>query len=398
MQFLDALRGLAAMCVVVQHSLEQLSPFWARFFLERFRLGEFGVVVFFLCSGFIIPASLERQRSQAKFWIGRFFRLFPLYWVVLTAVLILHYAFDRYPLPPEYLEHPVRSTLVNFTMLQDFLSTPLALGQSWSLAYELVFYGLVSAMFVMGVHRRSFAWSAGAFLLTMVVGTRHLPTEALNFFSGRTAVALVVALVVAIPFVWFRTRDAGLQRWLALALTVASIVLVLNRPETLSTSMFFFGTLFFGTSLFRWSAGDLSSRRLALLAGLGVTAVVVMWTVGDVYWGLPFGVTTGNYRTAEIVTYLAAFVVFFAALKWREIRYPRFILYLGAISYSLYLTHAIPIYALTDVLGGNRVLTGVVWIGSAIAISACTYRLVEKPAIAAGRKLMTRVVPQPAKT
>ena len=194
-------------------------------------------------------------------------------------------------------------------MLQDFLSTPLALGQSWSLAYELVFYGLVSAMFVMGVHRKSFAWSAGAFLLTMVVGTRHLPTEALNFFSTRTAVALaLVARSIAVPFVWFKTRDAGLQRWLALALTTASIVLVLNRPETLSTSMFFFGTLFFGTSLFRWSAGALSGRRLALLAGLGVVAIVVMWTVGDVYWGLPFGVTTGNYRTAEIVTYLSAFV------------------------------------------------------------------------------------------
>jgi peptidoglycan/LPS O-acetylase OafA/YrhL len=394
MQFLDALRGLAAMCVVVQHSLEQLSPLWARFFLERFRLGEFGVVVFFLCSGFIIPASLERQGSQAKFWIGRFFRLFPLYWTVLAAVLILHYAFNRYPLAPEYLDHPVRSTLVNLTMLQDFLSAPLALGQSWSLAYELVFYGLVSAMFVMGVHRRSFVWSAGAFLLTMVVGTRHLPTEALNFYSGRTTVALAVALVIAIPFVWYRTRDAGAQRWLGLALTVASIVLVVNRPETLSTSMFFFGTLFFGTSLFRWSAGDLSSRRLAVLAGLGVAAIVVMWTAGDVYWGLPFGVTTKNYRSAEIVTYLAAFAVFFAALKWRQIRYPRFILYLGAISYSLYLTHAIPIYAMTDVFGGNRVLTGILWIGSAILISACTYRLVEKPAIAAGRKLMARL-PRP---
>ncbi len=393
MQFLDALRGFAAMCVVVQHSLEQLSPLWGRFFLERFRLGEFGVVVFFLCSGFIIPASLERQGSQAKFWIGRFFRLFPLYWTVLAAVLILHYGFDRYPLSPDYLEHPLRSTLVNLTMVQDFLSAPLALGQSWSLAYELVFYGLISALFVMGLHRKSFAWSAGAFLLTMVVGTRHLQTESLNFFNGRTAVALAVSLAVAVPFVWFRTRDTGLQRWLALVLTTASIVLVLNRPETLSTSTFFFGTLFFGTSLFRWSAGAMSGRRLALLAGLGVTAIIVMWVAGDVYWGLPFGVTTKSYRAAEIVTYVAAFAVFFAALKWRELRYPRFILYLGTISYSLYLTHAIPIYAMNDVFD-NRVLTGILWIGTAILISAVTYRFVEKPAIQAGRKLMARL-PKP---
>ncbi len=129
-----------------------------------------------------------------------------------------------------------------------------------------------------------------------------------------------------------------------------------------------------------------------------VAAVLVMWIVGDVYWGLPFGVTTKSYRAAEIVTYLSAFLVFFAALKWRGIKYPRFILYLGAISYSLYLTHAIPIYVMTDIFGGNRVMTGVTWIAAAILISACTYRLIEKPAITAGRKAMTRFVPQAAQT
>jgi peptidoglycan/LPS O-acetylase OafA/YrhL len=387
MQFLDALRGFAAMCVVVQHSLELLSPAWAQFSVERFRLGEFGVVVFFLCSGFIIPASLERQGSQRKFWIGRFFRLFPLYWVVLAAVLVLHYAFDSYPLPAEYIEHPLRATVANLTMLQDFLSAPLALGQSWSLAYELVFYGLVSAMFIMGLHRKSYVWAAGAFLLTMVVGTRHVPVDAVNSFGTRSAVALAVALVIAIPFVLYVTRNAGPQRWLALALTTASIVLVLNRPETLSTAMFFFGTLFYGTSLYRWTAGELSGRWLAALSALGVAAVVVMWTVGDVYWGLPFGIATESYKAAEILTFLSAYAVFFLALALRDMRYPRVILYLGTISYSLYLTHAIPVYAIGRVFD-NRVLDGVLWVGAAIAISACTYRLVEKPAIQIGRRLM----------
>ncbi len=389
MQFLDALRGFAAMCVVVQHSLELLYPAWAQFSLERFRLGEFGVVVFFLCSGFIIPASLERQGSQRKFWIGRFFRLFPLYWTVLAAVLVLHYAFDSYPLPPEYLEHPLRATAANLTMLQNFLGAPLALGQSWSLAYELVFYGLVSAMFVMGLHRRSFAWASGAFLLTMIVGTRHLPTEALNDFGTRSAVALAVALAIAIPFVLYVTRSAGPQRWLALALTIASIVLVVNRPETLSTAMFFFGTLFFGTCLYRWTAGELSGRLLAVVSGLAVIAVVVMWTLGDVYWGLPFGIATGSYKAAEILTFLGAYAVFFLALLLRDVRYPRAILFLGTISYSLYLTHAIPVYAIGEVFE-NRVLDALLWIGAAIVISAGTYRLVEKPAIQVGRRVMGR--------
>ncbi len=44
-------------------------------------------------------------------------------------------------------------------MTQHLLGQPLVLGQSWTLAYELVFYGLVSVLFVAGLHRRSVALS-----------------------------------------------------------------------------------------------------------------------------------------------------------------------------------------------------------------------------------------------
>jgi len=143
------------MVVVVQHALELVWPAWARFSFSWFRPGEFGVVLFFLCSGFIIPASLERHGSQSRFWIGRFFRLYPLYWSALAGALVLHYGFGRYPLDAGFISHPVRAVAGNATMAQDFLGVPLVLGQSWSLAYELAFYGIVSALFVAGAHRRS---------------------------------------------------------------------------------------------------------------------------------------------------------------------------------------------------------------------------------------------------
>lgn len=389
MQFLDALRGLAAMCVVVQHSVEQLYPAWATFSLNRFRLGEFGVVLFFLCSGFIIPASLERQGSQAKFWVGRMFRLFPLYWTVLAAVLVLHYGFDKYPLPPDYLEHPIRFTAINLTMLQDFLSAPLALGQSWSLAYELVFYGLVSAMFVAVMHRKSLMWSSGAFLLAMVVNTRHVSTEAFAQGGKRTWVVVAVALAIAIPYVLRVTRGAGPQRWLALTITIASILLVLNRPEVLSTAMFFLGTLFFGTCLFRWSAGELSGRALGRLIALAFVAIIVVWTTADIYWGLPPEVSTRAFKGAEIGTFAAAYLVFLLALRFRSIRFPRPLIYLGTISYSLYLVHAIPIYSVGAVFH-NRPLDAAFWVFLSLVISSVTYTLVEKPSIKIGRTLSSR--------
>ncbi len=44
-----------------------------------FNAGQYGVFVFFLVSGYIIPASLERKGSVRGFWVSRAFRLYPLY-------------------------------------------------------------------------------------------------------------------------------------------------------------------------------------------------------------------------------------------------------------------------------------------------------------------------------
>jgi peptidoglycan/LPS O-acetylase OafA/YrhL len=240
MQFPDA-RGLAAMCVVVQHSLEQLSPFWARFFLEGSASGSSACGVLPV-QRVHHPCLAERQASQAKFWIGRFFRLFPAYWLsVPLGIFAVWTLFGR--------TIGAGEVALNLTMIPARFGARPVMGSYWTLEYELGFYVLCLALFKAGLLDRRYA----AAVITMVVGTRHLPTEALNFFSGRTAVALTVALVIAIPFVWYRTRDAGAQRRLA-SLTVAPIVPCStgrrpSRPRCSSS------TLFFGTSLFRWSAG-----------------------------------------------------------------------------------------------------------------------------------------------
>jgi peptidoglycan/LPS O-acetylase OafA/YrhL len=65
--WLDALRGFAALCVVFDHgSTLLLLP--ARSFLYHWlNFGQYGVFVFFLVSGYIVPATLERKGSLRAF-------------------------------------------------------------------------------------------------------------------------------------------------------------------------------------------------------------------------------------------------------------------------------------------------------------------------------------------
>ncbi|MCW2986380.1 MAG: acyltransferase, partial [Conexibacter sp.] len=156
LEFLDALRGLAALAVAFGHRAEGMIGGFVHFDAHVFRFGQFGVVLFFLCSGFIIPASLERHGSLRRFWISRFFRLYPLYWLALAAALALHLA-GRFGLTPDYEHHVVVATAANVTMMQAFISQPLLIGLSWTLAFEMGFYLMVSGLFLAGAHRRSLA-------------------------------------------------------------------------------------------------------------------------------------------------------------------------------------------------------------------------------------------------
>jgi peptidoglycan/LPS O-acetylase OafA/YrhL len=103
-QFADALRGIACLSVVCSHLVGQslvqpgvvaqyglaqvpdghASPVSNFFYSGGF--GEFGVALFFLISGFVIPLSFERYGPRA-FLIARCWRLVPTY-VACFAILL----------------------------------------------------------------------------------------------------------------------------------------------------------------------------------------------------------------------------------------------------------------------------------------------------------------------
>ncbi|HKT03147.1 MAG TPA: acyltransferase family protein, partial [Rugosimonospora sp.] len=72
--WLDALRGVAVLFVVWEHVTDHLLRGLRVVTDVWFNSGRTGVFLFFVISGYIVPASLERRGDLRRFWVGRLFR------------------------------------------------------------------------------------------------------------------------------------------------------------------------------------------------------------------------------------------------------------------------------------------------------------------------------------
>jgi peptidoglycan/LPS O-acetylase OafA/YrhL len=341
---------------------------FAHFDAHVFRLGQFGVVLFFLCSGFIIPASLERHGSLRRFWISRCFRLYPLYWLALAAALALH-AVGRFGLTPDYEHHVAVATAANLTMMQAFISQPLLIGLSWTLAFEMAFYLMMSGLFLAGAQRRSLA----------LAGTLVALAFALALHSADAPTPLVgLALLVTAGAALAVLRQGSARSAAGVALVaVLSVPLLFNSYYAPWFSVVLFSTLFTGTVMYRWAHGELDPRKAAaLFAAAGAVATVSAAIAAD--------------RVSFVPTLLAAYVVFGVAFALRRRTFPAWALRLGVISYSLYLLHPL-VFAVVGNAGGAGTVVRVVAFAGALALSVAvaeaSYRFVERPMIARGRRL-----------
>lgn len=159
--FIDTLRGIAVLSVLLQHAVEQIvlnqaAGDYYRIFHnavgEYFNFGRFGVVLFFFVSGFVIPNSFPNSSAPVRdFAISRFFRLYPAYWVSIVVVLLIAPAMEG-------KTFPLSQVLANITMLQMFMNVQnLNIGY-WTLAVELIFYVACIALFAIGLLRAR--WTA----------------------------------------------------------------------------------------------------------------------------------------------------------------------------------------------------------------------------------------------
>jgi exopolysaccharide production protein ExoZ len=228
---IQSLRAIAALLVIFRHAqLEESKSLHIALIPFPLDVGEAGVDIFFVISGFIMmyvtPRAFRSLRDQGSFLIRRFTRIYPTYWAVTVPIILF------------WLRHPQmvnRSQGSHINIPSSLLLWPdrysPALGVAWTLIYELFFYVVASLIFYLAGTRRLYATLAW-FLIIAVITAFHpaviqnpwlhvwLSPLSLEFIAGmllayslqngtfpiRVPIAATIALVALVSATFFGTR------------------------------------------------------------------------------------------------------------------------------------------------------------------------------------------------
>lgn len=202
--WLDELRGIACLSVFVHHAAYAFEPalkayptlhqIWFNEVMGHFDFGVFGVFIFFLISGIVIPASVERTHpSTSAFILHRVLRIYPLY-LASIALATLTYSL------------PIANALANVAMFPKLFGQGEAIGVYWSLQVEIIFYVLIA----LGIAVR---WPRPTVIAAALFTGTWLITLALSFLRySRPNLPVSPALsllCIAAGFLYYRLTKPG---------------------------------------------------------------------------------------------------------------------------------------------------------------------------------------------
>ena len=322
---LDGLRAISIVLVLFGHAVGTQG-----FPLHQMhaRLGEMGVRVFFVISGFLITSLLlsEQQRrgsiSLAKFYYRRALRIFPAFYVMVAVIagLAAYGAID--------LKHNDLLAAVTYTT-NYHPDRAYNLNHLWSLAVEEQFYLLWPAVLAFAGSRRG-VWIAATFALAVPVMREatvrgFLPGEELLGGSFHTvADSIAIGCVLA----GVRSQLEGSARYMRL---LATPIIALGLVAVVLGS----------TLTERWPAVDM----ITLPASNVAIALLIHWAL--------------THHTSMVGRLLNATPV----------------AYVGTLSYSLYLWQQLFLNPHSTATYCRFPLN----IGLAIAAGVASYYLVERP-------------------
>jgi peptidoglycan/LPS O-acetylase OafA/YrhL len=302
--------------------------------------GGNGVELFFVLSGFLITSLLlEEQQvrgcvSLRAFYRRRAYRLLPgLY--VMVAVFVLLFAVTGRLGRHAWIGVVAGLAYVTNFLGSSFAGIPFELQVLWTLAQEEQFYVLWPPLLILG-------------------------------FRGRLRPALIAALiglVIALVQTWAAAK--GDLTWMG------------SRPITQSFGILLGCVI---ALVVRLSPGVLGWFRFATLPSLAVVVGMLIYLPGVSFYPWPFVIFCG----ACAVLVLGAFEG--TALGAQALLASRPFVFLGKISYSLYLWNVLVLFAIVRYWPLNWA-SRVVSVALAVAVAAASYYLVELPFLRRKRRL-----------
>ncbi|CAI0925505.1 acyltransferase family protein [Serratia quinivorans] len=148
---LDYLRGLMALSVVIYHytswslsSGSSVDVIGSQYLLGK--LGIYAVSVFYILSGislaYIYDGKITSTRHVAAFAVKRVFRIFPLFWIAVTGMIIFSWLLAT--VNGQDFDFPYYKAFLNYTLLFGFIDPTAYLSTgAWSIGNELVFYSIL---------------------------------------------------------------------------------------------------------------------------------------------------------------------------------------------------------------------------------------------------------------
>ncbi len=341
---LDGLRFYAFLGVFVFHILPELRTFYTdlhlpltSLWLGIARSGACGVDLFFALSAFLITSLLLRERQQTGgislrfFYVRRILRIWPLYFVVLALAVVLAHTVPSQTLP---WYHLVGSLLFVGNWVTAAFSRPKSVGAPlWTVSIEEQFY-LVWPALMKTLGRRGMIIAA---VVTFLLATLNQIGVVLTGLSSR--------------YIYYgsTSRSASLALGVLLALFADHLPALTRRM--------------------RW---------LLLTAGLVGWIAASGWLI-DQPGPLDMRAVLGR-----LVASLGAVAILYAGLGSRSrLVTSDWVVWLGKISYGLYLLHFVGILIMVELLcprwGWPLLATRALGLLITVPLAWASYRWIESP-------------------
>ena len=384
---LDGLRGLSALTIVVCHIVTLINaPNPTTLGQLPIAIGQPAVIVFFMVSAFVLfrpyvaaRAAGRAPQPHADFALRRFARVVPAYWVILTAAALAGPAQAAFS-DDWWRYYFLAQIYVGPTSLLPGGGLP----QAWTLAVEATFYVLLVVI-------------AGS--LTWWSRRARAPARR---WRGRTEFC-VIGLLALIGVTWETLAALGIGvpltsvptlpftlHWFVVGMALAVVSVRVERGEPLSR----------GLRAVRDHPGIawlVAALVLVLISrmGLGVSAADPVVDAEPIMYSV--------YSLAAIAAAaaLVAPAMLGADLRSLPQRFlqSRVMLWLGTVSYGLYLAHVSILQYLMDTplhsgSTGQRLLAyGGVGLILSIVVGAASWYLIERPAIRYAARRRARRTP-----